>query len=693
MLRRAFPDGTFRARDALALGCTRGELRNSALIAPYPGMRSFEDPGRTLYERALAYLPRLRPGERFSHVTALALLGCPVYVAEAAPIDVECPPGMTPVRMRGVRGHRGGAGPDHFPLVLPETDRLVPVVPPALALLQGCATLPFTEAMVAIDALILESDRRFDPAARTGVPDLEALLSARGGSRGAGRLRYAVGLARVGAESRFETLLRLAGYRVGATDLALQLIVHDRDGKRIGRFDLGDEHSRSLFEYDGEQHRKVRKQYLRDIDRLERAREAGWYPMRFHMEDVLDRPVVTGRKITQRKQPELGSRGASPRTGRGGRRAAGRCYGVAMSHTESTGGEHAEPLILSRREGAITRITLNRPRAINALNLEMFEALTEAFAVANADGSRAILLDGAGERGFCGGGDIKEISSGDARRILAAEYRLDHAVATSAVPVVGIMDGICMGGGIGLTGHAEHRVVTERSRLAMPEARIGIAPDVGAHLLLAAAPGRLGELLAVTAREMGAGDAIAVGFADRFVPSERLAWLGEALALGADPAEAIERLAEDAPESPLLAEREWWTPLADDAFGPGEAEADPIGAALRLIRALAASDRPEAVATAATARAMCPTSLAATLAQIDRTRTRGLGLADVLADDLRVVGRLGARPDFAEGVRAQVIDKDRNPRWSPARLEDLDADELRAVLDPRPAPGERPLEL
>lgn len=357
-----------------------------------------------------------------------------------------------------------------------------------------------------------------------------------------------------------------------------------------------------------------------------------------------------------------------------------------MSHDASP-----EPLVLARREGPITRITLNRPRAINALNLEMFRLLQRALDTAGSDGSTAILLDGSGERGFSGGGDIKEISSGDARTILASEYRVDHAIGASKVPVIGWMDGITMGGGIGLTGHAAHRIVTERSRLAMPEARIGIVPDVGGHLLLAGAPGRLGELLAVTAGEMGPGDAIALGFADRFVPSERLEALGAALREGEDPESAIRRLAEPAPESALAAEGEWWDPIAESALGGAPLGEDPVAASLRLIRLLESDGDPRARRTATAIRAMCPTSIAVTLAQIDRTRRLGLALAEVLADDLRVLGRLATRADFAEGVRAQVIDKDRDPHWRPGRIEDLDPAELAAILAPEPRRGEAPL--
>lgn len=356
-----------------------------------------------------------------------------------------------------------------------------------------------------------------------------------------------------------------------------------------------------------------------------------------------------------------------------------------------------DPLVIVRRDGASTRITLNRPRAINALNSEMFALLDEAVAAANADGSRVIVLDGAGERGFCGGGDIKELSSADTAAILALEYRVDWAISASRVPVVSLMDGIAMGGGIGIGGHAAHRIVTERSRLAMPEARIGIAPDVGGHLLLSRAPGRLGEYLAVTAGELGGADAVALGFADALVPAEALPELRAALAAGEEPEAVIARLAAASPESELFGVRAWWDPIAEDALGGGAIPAaqDPAAAAARLVAALevAAGRDARAAAAAETVRAMCPTSIAVTLAQLNRTRDQGLGLREVLADDLRVLGRIAPRGDFAEGVRAQVIDKDRNPRWNPARIEDLDREDLRAIVSPEPLEGERSLEL
>ena len=361
-----------------------------------------------------------------------------------------------------------------------------------------------------------------------------------------------------------------------------------------------------------------------------------------------------------------------------------------------------EPTVLTRLAGSALHVTLNRPRAINALTLEMFQLLDGALTEAADGGARLILLDGAGERGFCGGGDIKAMSADgarDAHEILSTEYDVDHRIATSAVPVVGIMDGVTMGGGLGLTAHAALRVVTERSLLAMPEARIGIVPDVGGNVLFARAPGRIGELLAITAGTMDAGDAIALGFADAFVRSERLPDLYAALAAIPDAGDAlvaaraaVHRFAEPAPESALLAARAWFDPLADAALGDAVPSASATIASVRaLITALEASDDARATETAATVRAMNPVSVAVAIARIAATRALDAGtgggqddpartvLRRVLDEDLRVLTALATHPNFAEGVRAQVIDKDRRPRWQPTRIEELGPDDL-AVL-------------
>lgn len=359
--------------------------------------------------------------------------------------------------------------------------------------------------------------------------------------------------------------------------------------------------------------------------------------------------------------------------------------------------EAQEPLVLARHEGRMSRITLNRPRAINALNTEMFIGVGRALSDVQHPNSGVdlVLLDGAGDRGFCGGGDVKEIAAGGARAVFKLEYTLDYATHVSRVPIIGIMDGITMGGGIGLTGHVAHRIVTERSRIAMPEARIGIAPDVGGHLLLANAPGRLGEYLAITASEMGTGDAIALGFADAFVPSDRLDDLRAALAAGGDPRPIIDRYREAAPAPKLLEVQEWFDPIADEALGErgsGDAIDDPAACAARLLGALESSDHEAARETARTVRMMCPVSVAVTIHQLARTRADALDLAAVLEDDYRILSRLAELPNFQEGVRAQVIDKDRSPKWVPERIEELDPEALRSILEPRRV-GEQPLGL
>jgi enoyl-CoA hydratase len=209
--------------------------------------------------------------------------------------------------------------------------------------------------------------------------------------------------------------------------------------------------------------------------------------------------------------------------------------------------DSSSPTVLVRSSGGLARLTLNRPRAINALDLGMVRLMQDALDGWSHDSDvENVLLDGAGERGLCAGGDVRglyeQIRSGqpdDTSVFFRAEYALNATIAEYASAhrrqVVALADGITMGGGIGLAGHASVRVVTERSRLAMPETRIGLTPDVGGSWLLAHAPGRLGEYLGVTGATMDAADAVYAGFADHLVPSENLDALRDALETRADP--------------------------------------------------------------------------------------------------------------------------------------------------------------
>ncbi|TQJ30185.1 enoyl-CoA hydratase/isomerase family protein [Microbacterium sp. SLBN-146] len=332
----------------------------------------------------------------------------------------------------------------------------------------------------------------------------------------------------------------------------------------------------------------------------------------------------------------------------------------------------AEPTVLARTTAGVGRLTLNRPRAINALDHGMVQLIDEALDAWEADTDiEIVVLDGAGDRGLCAGGDVRglatQVAAGraeDAGVFFRAEYALNARIAEYPKPFVALADGVTMGGGIGLAGHASLRIVTERSKLAMPETRIGFTPDVGGSRLLAQAPGRLGEYLGLTGATMDAADAIAAGFADTLVPAAHLDGLRDALATRADPStphELVLLFDETPAASGLDAAREW----IDDAFA-----GDTVGEIIERLRA-----RPEAAAsaTADVLRELSPTGLAVTLAAIRRARDLP-DLRSVLAQEYGLVMWFAeTQPDLVEGIRAQVIDKDRTPAWRPASLEELPA--------------------
>lgn len=352
----------------------------------------------------------------------------------------------------------------------------------------------------------------------------------------------------------------------------------------------------------------------------------------------------------------------------------------------------AEPTVLVATSGGLGRLTLNRPRAINALNLGMVQRLHETLDTWEHDTEvDVVLLDGAGERGLCAGGDVRglaeQVTSGraeDAAIFFREEYALNARIAEYPKPFVAFADGVTMGGGIGVAGHAAIRIVTERSKLAMPETRIGFTPDVGGTWLLARAPGRLGEYLGLTGAAMDASDAIYAGFADHLVPSENLDALRDALETRADPSSPTELvlLFDETPEaSKLVAARGW----IDDAFA-----ADTVPDIVERLRRLASSrkldeqQRADAAATADLLGELSPTGLAVTLAAIRRARELP-GLRAALAQEYGLVMWFATtQPDLPEGIRAQVIDKDRSPRWQPATLADLPAGVEASALSFRP---------
>ena len=327
--------------------------------------------------------------------------------------------------------------------------------------------------------------------------------------------------------------------------------------------------------------------------------------------------------------------------------------------------------LIARREGYCGVIRLNRPKAINAVTLEMFRDIDKALDQFEADPAVAvILLEGAGERGLCAGGDIRALYEsskvqGDLGKILwREEYILNARIEKFPKPYVAFMDGIVMGGGVGLSAHSSHRVVTERTKLAMPEVGLGFFPDVGGTWLLSHAPGEIGTYFGLTGQTMNGPDAIHARFADVVVPSAKLPVLREALT-------KVRPGAASGEIKSLI-----------DGVATGET-AGPVAAMQSKIDAWFAHDRMDdivaslqrdgselAQATLKTLNEKSPRGMVVTLKLLRLARASS-SLEECLVREYRAALQVFASDDFREGVRAAVIDKDRNPKWSPPRIEDV----------------------
>ncbi len=324
--------------------------------------------------------------------------------------------------------------------------------------------------------------------------------------------------------------------------------------------------------------------------------------------------------------------------------------------------------------GRLGVVTLDRPRALNALTHGMVRSIAAALDAWEHDPVvSTVLLTGAGERGFCAGGDVvavhrDAVSGGTgALDFWRDEYTLNARIARYPKPIVALMHGLTLGGGVGLAGHARHRVVTDSSAVGMPETTIGFVPDVGGTWLLAQAPGETGTLLALTAAPTDAAGAVYTGLANTYVPAARVAELRGALTV--ESAEhALARLSEPAPVSPLADDREW----IDACFGLDDVPS--------ILAALAAAGQG---ALADVIASKSPSALWLTLASLRRARALP-NLEAALVQEFRVSSRCLRMPDFAEGIRAQLIDKDRAPRWKPSRFDALDAAALERFFDPLP---------
>lgn len=335
-----------------------------------------------------------------------------------------------------------------------------------------------------------------------------------------------------------------------------------------------------------------------------------------------------------------------------------------------------------RIAGRAGRITLTRPEALNALTLGMAQAIEEAIdAWVDDDQVAMVVLDAEGERAFCSGGDIAQLyatgKAGDygfGRRFWFDEYRLNNKLATYPKPIAAFCQGFTMGGGVGISLHSSHRVAGETTQIAMPECGIGLVPDVGGSRLLARAPARTGFYLALTATRMGAADAIWAGFADHFVPQDRWQQVIAKLEKTGDP-EAITR-ASATPEPGTLSD------LA------GECEHLFAGSTLAQIRAALEADGSDFAAGILKKMARnAPLSMAVIVEIMSRLAANPTAtVRDALDLEYMFVSRSMGEGDFLEGIRAQIIDRDRNPRWRhpwPADVPDAD---IQRMLTPVGAP-------
>ncbi|HEX7656827.1 MAG TPA: enoyl-CoA hydratase/isomerase family protein [Sphingomonas sp.] len=320
--------------------------------------------------------------------------------------------------------------------------------------------------------------------------------------------------------------------------------------------------------------------------------------------------------------------------------------------------------VLTFRDGPIGRIRLNRPKALHALNTDMCLAMSEALEAWRGDlAVEAVVIDHAEGRGFCAGGDIRMLAESGAadgkaaRRFFFEEYRLNHRLFTYAKPIVAVMDGITMGGGVGIALPAKFRIATENTRFAMPETGIGLFPDVGGGWYLSRLPGRIGQFLALTGHRLNGAECLALGLATHYLPG---AALDDAKARIADDPQAIEAaldaLAIDAPAAAILDHRD----DIDRLFAADTLE--------EIYSALAADAGEWAAGQLAILKTKSPQTMKVSL-RLLREGAAMHSFADEMRQEYAVGSRVVQRHDFLEGVRAVIIDKDNAPQWDPSTPE------------------------
>jgi enoyl-CoA hydratase len=331
--------------------------------------------------------------------------------------------------------------------------------------------------------------------------------------------------------------------------------------------------------------------------------------------------------------------------------------------------EPIEPDAIVERRGAAGMITLNRPKQLNALNLAMVDATAKALDAWEHDPAvTRIIIKGAGGKAFCAGGDIRALHDmgkagnlKDPKLFWRAEYTLNHRLKTYPKPIIALIDGIVMGGGVGMSIHGSHRVASEKLMFAMPEVGIGFFPDVGASWFLPRLPDHMGRYLALTGARIGQADALALGLATDAVRSEQMPEIEAALTQDKPVDAILGPFRIDPGPAPLLAHRE----VIREGFGP-----EQLAEIANRLGQLAVGGSEIAAKALDTMRTKSPTTMGVALEQMKRGG--GMGFAEVMQMEYRIVCRIAEGHDFYEGVRAVIIDKDQSPAWRPASIEALD---------------------
>ena len=328
-----------------------------------------------------------------------------------------------------------------------------------------------------------------------------------------------------------------------------------------------------------------------------------------------------------------------------------------------------EPSLITNRDGRAGRILMNRPKVLNAIDQPMIRAMTKILLEWRDDPTiQLVIVEGAGDRAFCAGGDIVDLRANamagrtnDVEAFFAEEYELNKIIAGYPKPYISLIDGVCMGGGLGISIYGAYRVASEHAMFAMPETIIGFFPDIGGTWFLPRLPGELGAYLGLTGARVRGADSVRAGFATHYVPRAHIAALNAALA--ADGAGALGAFAETLPAGTLAGERE----AIDRVFA-----GDSVPA---IVARLNAEGTDWAAATLKLLNGVSPAACVWSLRAL-RAATN-LNLAEALAVELRMTRVITKHPDFIEGVRAALVDRDRNPKWTPASLDQVDP----AVID------------